>query len=126
MSLEVKGGDHPSLLTAWVGPRLCEMKKYRGGPHAHARFVSVWNFSLIVCIFYYPKSNNQEKKIMTTRMQTSTDKLNRAYLKYYNTPDTLSKVKIEPLQDLINKASSGQANAPVIINNAIVEQEPKD
>ena len=59
-------------------------------------------------------------------MQTSTDKLNRAYLKYYNTPDTLSKVKIEQLQDLINKASSGQANAPVIINNAIVEQEPKD
>ena len=38
---------------------------------------------------YYPKSNNQEEKIMKTRMRTSADELNTAYLKYYNTPDTL-------------------------------------
>ena len=36
---------------------------------------------------HYPKSNNQEKKIMIKRMRTSADELNRAYLKYYNTPD---------------------------------------
>jgi hypothetical protein len=76
--------------------------------------------------YYYPKSNNQEKKIMITRMRTSTDELNRAYLKYYNTPDTLVKVKIDPSQDLINRASSGQVNSPITINQSIVKQEPSD
>ena len=45
----------------------------------------------------------------------SADELNRAFLKYYNTPDILGKVKIEPLQDLINKASSGHAKSPITI-----------
>ena len=62
-------------------------------------------------------------------MRASADELNRAYLKY-NTPDTLAKVQIEvfiePSQDLINKASSGQANSPITINNSIVKQEPRN
>ena len=60
---------------------------------------------------------------MIARMQTSADELNRAYLKWHNTPDTLAKVKIEPSQYLINKASSGQANSPIIINYSILNKK---
>ena len=56
--------------------------------------------------YYYPKSNNQEKKIMAHRMKTSQLKLVRAYLKFYSSP---AKVKLEPNQELLQKASSGQA-----------------
>ena len=88
--------------------------------------LNVGTFRSSFVSYYYPKSNNQEKKIMITRMRTSTDELNRAYLKYYNTPDTLVKVKIDPSQDLINKASSGQSHSPITINHSIVKQEPSD
>ena len=88
--------------------------------------LNVGTFRSSFVSYYYPKSNNQDKKIMITRMRTSTDELNRAYLKYYNTPDTLVKVKIDPSQDLINRASSGQSQSPIIINNSIVKQEPSN
>jgi len=79
--------------------------------------LNVGTFRSSFVSYYYPKSNNQAKKIMITRMRTSADELNRAYLKFYNTPDTLAKVKVEPSQDLIDKASSGQSTSPIIVSN---------
>ena len=77
--------------------------------------------------YYYPKFNNQEKKIMTVRMRTSIDEINRAYLKYYNNPDTLAKVKVEPSAELLAKASSGQVDKPIIVgNNMRIKQEPTE
>jgi type I site-specific restriction-modification system R (restriction) subunit len=58
-------------------------------------------------------------------MRTSLDELNRAYLKFYNNPDTLSAVKAEPTADLFDRVSRGQINNPIIINNQIkIKEEP--
>jgi len=64
---------------------------------------------------------------MTIRMRTSIDEINRAYLKFYNNPDTLAKVKIEPSAELLAKANSGQIDNPITINNNIkIKQEPTE
>jgi hypothetical protein len=62
---------------------------------------------------------------MVIRMRTRLDEINRAYLKFYNNPDTLIKVKSEPTADLINRVSSGQIDNPITINNQIkIKEEP--
>ena len=76
--------------------------------------LNVGTFRSSFVSYYYPKSNNQAKQIMITRMRTSIGELNRAYLKFYNNPDTLAKVKVEASQDLLQKASSGQAQTSIV------------
>ena len=44
--------------------------------------------------------------------------LERAYLKFYNTPDKLAQVKVEPSDDLIDRANSGKANNPIQVDNS--------
>jgi hypothetical protein len=65
---------------------------------------------------------------MVLRMRTSIEEINRAYLKFYNNPDTLAKVKVEPSQQLLNKASTGQKTTPIIVKNSTikVKDEPID
>lgn len=67
--------------------------------------------------YYYNKSNNREKEIMRIRMRTSRSELERAYLKFYNTPEQLIKVKIEPTDDLIARAKSGKENSPIVVGD---------
>jgi hypothetical protein len=49
--------------------------------------------------YYYPKFNNQQKNVLKMRMRTSTDLLLRSYLKVYEDPEMLKKIKIEPVDD---------------------------
>jgi hypothetical protein len=69
-------------------------------------------------------------------MRTSLDEINRAYLKFYTNTDTLVRVKAEPTADLINRASSGLIDNPIMLNSqvkikeepieeAVIEQQPK-
>ena len=67
--------------------------------------------------YWYNKSNNRDKKVMEVRMRTSRQELERAYLKFYNTPDSLVQVKVEPSDDLINRANSGKVNNPIQVDN---------
>ena len=56
-------------------------------------------------------------------MKTSDQELERAYLKFYNTLNTLVKVKVEPSNDLINRANSGKVNNPIQVdNNSRIQQ----
>ncbi len=60
-------------------------------------------------------------------MRTSIDEFNRAYLKFYSSPDTLIKVKSEPTADLINRVNSGQIDNPIILNSQVkIKEEPID
>ena len=60
-------------------------------------------------------------------MRTSIDEINRAYLKFYSSPDILVRVKTEPTADLINRVSSGQIDNPITINNQVkIKEEPID
>jgi hypothetical protein len=52
-------------------------------------------------------------------MRTSLDEIHRAYLKHYNHPDKLLKVKSEPTEDLINRVSSGKTDNPITVNSQI-------
>lgn len=70
--------------------------------------------------YYYPSSSNDEKALMALRMRTSLGEINRSYLKYYRSPEELVKVKIEPSQQLKDKARSGTNDNPIII----VKDEP--
>jgi hypothetical protein len=64
---------------------------------------------------------------MVIRMRTSIDEINRAYLKFYSSPDTLIRVKAEPTADLINRVSSGQIDNHITINNQVkIKEEPID
>ncbi len=58
-------------------------------------------------------------------MRTSLDEINRAYLKFYGSPDILVKVKAEPTADLIDRASSGLINNPIMVKSQIkIKEEP--
>ena len=60
-------------------------------------------------------------------MRTSWDEINRAYLKFYNNPDTLAKVKTEPTAELIDRIRSGQIDNPITVSNEIkIKEEPID
>ena len=62
-------------------------------------------------------------------MRTSQFELVRAYLKFYDNPDTLAKVKLEPDVDLIERAQSGHIDTPIIVGNndtIRIKQEPND
>ena len=91
------------------------------------RTLNIGTFRSSFVSYYYPKMNNLEKKLMVVRMRTSLDEINRAYLKFYNNPDTLVKVKSEPTQELINRANSGKIDNPILVSNQIkVKEEPID
>ena len=57
------------------------------------KILNIGTFRSSFVSYYYPKSNNQEKQIMKTPMRIFIDERNRAYLKYYQSPETLVKVK---------------------------------
>ena len=57
--------------------------------------------------YWWPKWNNQQKTICVRHMRTSKDEAQRAYLKFYNNPDELIKVKLEPDMELLMNTSSG-------------------
>ena len=91
--------------------------------------LNVGTFRSAFVSYYYPKSNNQAKKIMSIRMRTSQFESVRAYLKFYDNPDTLAKVKLEPDVDLIERAQSGHIDTPIIVGNndtIRIKQEPND
>jgi hypothetical protein len=91
------------------------------------RTLNIGTFRSSFVSYYYPKVNNLEKKLMVIRMRTSIDEINRAYLKFYSSPDTLIRVKAEPTADLINRVSSGQIDNPITINNQVkIKEEPID
>ena len=89
------------------------------------RTLNIGTFRSSFVGYYYPKINNLEKKLMVIRMRTSIDEINRAYLKIYSNPDTLVRIKAEPTADLINRASSGQIDNPIMVNSQIkIKEEP--
>lgn len=57
--------------------------------------------------YYFPKFNNRQRYVLKTRMRTSMDIMMRSYLKFYNSPDELAKVKIEPTDELLNVVEQG-------------------
>lgn len=57
--------------------------------------------------YYFPKFNNRQRYVLKTRMRTSMDIMMRSYLKFYNSPDELAKVKIEPTDELLNAVEQG-------------------
>jgi hypothetical protein len=92
--------------------------------------LNIGTFRSLVVSYYYPKSNNQAKTIIYKRIRTSASELIRAYLKFYNTPDTLAQVLINPSVDLVNRGKSGKGNKPIIVENANsnirIKQEPDE
>ena len=91
------------------------------------RNLNIGTFRSSFVSYYFPKINNLEKKLMVIRMRTSIDEINRAYLEFYSSPDTLIKVKPEPTADLINRVNSGQIDNPIILNNQVkIKEEPID
>jgi hypothetical protein len=91
------------------------------------RTLNIGTFRSSFVSYYYNRINNLEKKLMAVRMRTSLDEINRAYLKFYNNPDILVKVKSEPTQELINRAKSGKIDNPILVNNQIkIKEEPID
>jgi hypothetical protein len=93
----------------------------------NGRTLNIGTFRSSFVSYYYNRMNNLEKKLMVIRMRTSLDEINRAYLKFYSSPDTLIKVKSEPTQDLINRASSGKIDNPILVNSQIkIKEEPID
>ena len=89
------------------------------------RTLNIGTFRSSFVSYYYNTMNNLEKKLMVIRMRTSSSEINRAYLKYYSNPDILVRIKAEPTADLINRASSGLIDNPIMVNSQIkIKEEP--
>lgn len=89
--------------------------------------ININSFRSAFVSYYFPKFNNQQKNVLKSRMRTSIEIIMRSYLKTYQTPDTLVKVKIEPSNDLIRKVSNGTSREnqlSVIEEDEINDIEP--
>lgn len=89
-------------------------------PHKH---LGVGTFRSSFVSYYYNKSNNRQKEIMKIRMRTSRGELERAYFKFYTSPEQLVQVKVEPSDELVNRANSGLPNNPIIVNDRNIQQQ---
>lgn len=76
--------------------------------------IGIDTFRMAFVSYYFPKFNNQNKNILRVRMRTSTDIILRSYLKVYQNPDDLVRVKIEPDSILVRKTSNGQTKTTAI------------
>ena len=82
------------------------------------KYLGVRTFKSSFVSYRYNKSSNRDKKVMEVHTRTSRQELERACLKFYNTPGTLVQVKVEPSDVFINRANSGKANNQIQVNNS--------
>lgn len=69
--------------------------------------MSIDGFRSAFVSYWKPLWSNSRIKICATRMRTSVDEINRAYFKFYKSPEQLVKVKIEPDVELQTRANTG-------------------
>lgn len=98
-NLYFKGTIKPvsdSTVSQWLSDLLKAKGKSVGASMLRSAFVT----------FYFPKFNNSYKRVMYQRMRTSAQVVLRNYLKInYKDPRNLVNIKLEPTDDLINRAN---------------------
>jgi hypothetical protein len=84
-----------STVSVWLKDLLEEKNINIAG--LRSSFVSYW----------FDKWNNRQKTICAKHMRTSVEELMRAYLKKYNNPDELARIKIDPDITLLTNVNAG-------------------
>ena len=70
--------------------------------------------------YWYNKLNSNEKDILIVRMRTSKREAESNYRKDYADTDTLAMVKLEPTDDLLERAYTGSDGSPIDVDNRAV------
>jgi hypothetical protein len=67
--------------------------------------------------YWWNKLNSNEKEILVVRMRTSKRETENNYRKDYTDTDTLTRVKLEPTDDLLEQAYTGSGDRPIDVEN---------
>jgi hypothetical protein len=67
--------------------------------------------------YWWNKLNSNEKEILVIRMRTSKREAETNYRKDYADTSTLMRVKLEPTDDLLERAYTGSEDRPIDIDN---------
>jgi hypothetical protein len=70
--------------------------------------------------YWWNKLNSNEKEILVVRMRTSKREAESNYLKNYADTDTLAKVKLEPTDDIQERAYTGTHGRPIDVDNRAI------
>jgi hypothetical protein len=67
--------------------------------------------------YWWNKLNSNEKEILVVRMRTSKREAENNYRKDYTDTDTLARVKLEPTDDIQERAYTGTDDRPIDVDN---------
>jgi hypothetical protein len=67
--------------------------------------------------YWWNKLNSNEKEILVVRMRTSKREAENNYRKDYADTDTLARVKLEPTDDIQERAYTGTDDRPIDVDN---------
>jgi len=70
--------------------------------------------------YWWNKLNSNEKEILVVRMRTSKREAENNYRKDYTDTDTLARVKLEPTDDIQERAYTGTDDRPIDVDNRVL------
>ena len=91
------------------------MRKFVSG-----RYININSLRSAFISYWWNKLNSNEKDIVIVRMRTSKREAENNYRKDYTDTDTLAKVKLEPNNDLLEKANTGSGDRPIDVDNRAI------
>jgi hypothetical protein len=75
--------------------------------------------------YWWNKLNSNEKEILVVSMCTSKREVEKNYHKDYTDTDTLSSVKLEPTDDLLEQGYTGRGDRPINQARTLLSQRPR-
>jgi hypothetical protein len=70
--------------------------------------------------YWWNKLNSNEKEILVVRMRTSKREAENNYRKDYTDTDTLAQIKLEPTDDIQERAYTGTDDRPIDVDNRVL------
>jgi hypothetical protein len=70
--------------------------------------------------YWWNKLNSNEKEILVVRMRTSKREAETNYRKDYTDTDTLAQIKLEPTDDIQERAYTGTDDRPIDVDNRVL------
>jgi hypothetical protein len=91
------------------------MRKFVSG-----RYININSLRSAFISYWWNKMNSNEKDILVVRMRTSKREAENNYRKDYSDTDTLAKVKLEPTDDIRERAYTGTDEMPLDVDNRAI------
>jgi hypothetical protein len=83
----------------------------------NGRVININSLRSAFISYWWNKLNSNEKEILVMRMRTSKREAENNYRKDYTDTDTLARVKLEPTDDIQERAYTGTDDRPIDVDN---------